>query len=321
MVKFIDDNVRRYHEGIAWLREHSGAFDHLWRAKGRYGEMMGGRLAAAMSYYGFFAAFALALVAYSLLGFALGSFPDLKESVDEFLANNVPWLQSSEIEQSRGAAGLIGLIGLVLTGVGWVESMRSAQRAVWGLDQQPGNLIVRRLVDLGMLVALGLLVALSLWATSGIEALLFALTPGYLTPWMQDALGATSTVLGVLLNVLLAAALLAGVPRLRVPPRRLLPPAVLVGLGLTLLTTVGQALVRRTEQNPAYQIAGGVVGLLVFLYLFNQLLLIGAAVAATSRRGKVMDLAAGPPAPIATQDGHKSIVALHLRARAGANRQ
>ncbi len=41
--------------------------------------------------------------------------------------------------------------------------------------------------------------------------------------------------------------------------------------------------------------------MLLFLYLFNQLLLFGAALAATSTRGDVVDLAAGPP-PAADAD-------------------
>ena len=49
--------------------------------------------------------------------------------------------------------------------------------------------------------------------------------------------------------------------------------------------------------NPAYRVACATAGLLVFLYLFSQLLLFGAAWAATGTRGRVVDLAAGPPPP------------------------
>ena len=43
-----------------------GYFDHFWRARERYNEELGGRLAAAIAYYAFFAVFALGLVAYSV---------------------------------------------------------------------------------------------------------------------------------------------------------------------------------------------------------------------------------------------------------------
>ena len=69
---------------------------------------------------------------------------------------------------------------------------------------------------------------------------------------------------------------------------------MLVAVGITLLNTVGRYYVVRTERNPAYTVVAGAVGLLVFLYLLNQLVLFGAALAATSPRGRVVDLAEGP---------------------------
>jgi membrane protein len=285
---------RRYEQVLARSRARSAAFDHFWRARERYNQVLGGRLAAAIAYYAFFAAFALALVAYSILGFALNTNSELKGSVGEYLAANLPWLEVSEIEYPRGKFAVIGFAGLILTGVGWVEGLRSSQRLIWRLDEQPGNVVVRRLVDLGILVALGLMLALSLWATSGVEELLFRFTPEYLTPLMQDALDWAGVVLGWLVNLLLAAGLLAGVPRLRLPLRRLVVPTLLVATGLTLLTTIGQVIFTRTKENPAYAVASSFVGLLAFLYVFNQLILFGAALAATSEHGRVLDLAAGP---------------------------
>ncbi|HET6212524.1 MAG TPA: YihY/virulence factor BrkB family protein [Micromonosporaceae bacterium] len=286
---------RWYERTIAWARRRSRRFDHFWRARERYNEVLGGRLAAAIAYYAFFAAFALALVAYSILGYALSSNSDLKGSVSDYLTANLPWLEVSSIEYPRGRFAVIGFVGLILTGLGWVEGMRSSQRLIWKLDEQPGNLVIRRLVDLGMLAGLGILLAISLWVTSGVRSLLFWFTPEYLTPLMQDALNWAGVALGWLVNLLLAAALLAGVPRLRMPPRRLLPPALIVATGLTVLATIGSFIFTRTKENPAYALASSFVGLLLFFYLFSQLILFGAALAATSRYGRVMDLAAGPP--------------------------
>jgi hypothetical protein len=68
------------------------------------------------------------------------------------------------------------------------------------------------------------------------------------------------------------------------------------------LSSVGRLYVNYTAHRPAYQLVGGTVALLLFLYLFHQLLLYGAALAATGTKGTVVDLAAGPvpaQAPIA----------------------
>jgi membrane protein len=280
-----------FDRAIAVSRERSAAFDHFWLAKERYGDKLGGRLAAAIAYYGFFAAFALALVAYSVLGFLLDYNVDLVNTVDSFLKQNLPWLDSTSIKNSRGTVGVVGLVGLVLTGVGWVEALRSSQRLIWLFKEQPGNPIVRRLIDLGLLFGLFLLLGLSLVAADGIQSAL---------EWIEGerhSLGLTimGWALAVLVNMLLAAALLTAVPRLRMPVRRLFPSVLLVGLGITLLTRVGRFFIARSENNPAYQVVAGAVGLLVYLYIFNQLVLFGAALAATGRYGKVVDMAAESP--------------------------
>ena len=87
-------------------------------------------------------------------------------------------------------------------------------------------------------------------------------------------------------------ALLVAVPRLRMTVRRLRSAVLVVGIGITLLNTVGRSFVTFVQQNPAYALAGSAVGLLVYLYVFNQILLFGAAWAATSRHGRVVDYSA-----------------------------
>ena len=61
----------------------------------------------------------------------------------------------------------------------------------------------------------------------------------------------------------------------------------------TLLNTLGRGLVAQVERNAAYTVVAGAVGVLVYLYLLNQLLLFGAALVATSQHGRVTDLARG----------------------------
>jgi membrane protein len=292
----VDRAVAAWAGGIDRARRRSGYFDHVWRARERYNGEFGPRLAAAIAYYGFFAAFALSVAAYSVLGYVLAMNQAAIRTVDAYLQRNLPFLKPEDIQNSRQTLAVVSMIGLVLAGVGWVDGMRSAQRAMWGLEQQPGNLIIRRLVDLAMLVGVGLLLSLSLWLTNGIHDLVRSLL---LWTAPEPAIGrgvlsVVGQVLSFLVNLLMAASLLIAVPRLRVSPRRMLGPTILVGAGLTLLTTVGRVYVNHVSHNPAYGVVGAAAGLLVFLNLFSQLLLFGAALAATSRYGPVTDLAAGP---------------------------
>src|SRR6266511_4346456 len=259
------------------LRERSGFVDHTWRAIQRYDRQDGSRLAAATAYYGFFATFALAVLLFAILGATLARVTPAQTTAEDYLRQNLPLRDVHALVDASRGVSVLAIGALVLAGIWWIESMRASQRAMWHLDQHPGNIVVRYLVDLAVLVGLGLLLVVSLGISLGLQDVLLRLAGG-------EAL-------------VLAAALLAGVPRLHIPPRRLLPSALLIVVWLTLLKTGGRWYVDRMTRNPAYQLAAGAIGLLVFMYLFNQVILFASAFAATSTRGRVRDLAAGPPAP------------------------
>jgi membrane protein len=270
------------------VRRRRRGFDHFCRAILRYDDVLGGRLAAAIAYYGFFAVFALALIGYSVFGLLVKANVDLFDIVQRFLRQNLPFLDVQAILDSGRTVGVIGVIGLVFTGIGWVEAIRSSQRLIWRLNQQPGNIVIRQALDLLVMIGILLLVAVSVLAVSALESLLKWLADGR----VSIVLSAVSWTLTEAINMLLAAALLAAVPRLRMTVRRLVPPVLMVGTGITLLNTVGKTFVALVQRNPAYALVGGAVGVLVYLYVFNQLLLFGAAWAATSPHGRVTDLSA-----------------------------
>ncbi|GIE79443.1 inner membrane protein YhjD [Actinoplanes philippinensis] len=273
---------------ILAVRYRSPYFDHFCRAILRYESVQGGRLAAAIAYYGFFAVFALLLIGYSIFGWLLTANVELLDLVRDFLHQNLPFLDIQAILESKASVGIVGLIGLTFTGIGWVEAIRSSQRLIWRVREQPGYIGVRQAVDLLVLVGLLLLLALSQLAVYGLETLLHWLAGG----GFATTLSVVSWVLTLAVNMLLAAALLAAVPRLRMTARRMTPPVLQVGIGIMLLNTVGKSFVGLVERNPAYGLVGSAVGALVYLYVFNQLLLFGASWAATSPHGRVVDLSA-----------------------------
>ncbi|GAA0542685.1 inner membrane protein YhjD [Paractinoplanes ferrugineus] len=270
---------------IMRLRYRFRYFDHLSRALLRFWDVQGGRLAAAIAYYGFFAIFALLLIGYSIFGILLTNNNELLNIVTEFLAQNLPFLDVQAILSSGKTVGIVGILGLTFTGIGWVEAIRSSQRLIWRIPEQPGYIGVRQALDLLVLIGLILLLALSQLGVYGLEKV---------TDWLADGFvqSAVSWLLTISVNMILAAALLAAVPRLRMTVRRIAPPVLQVGIGITLLNTVGKTFVALVERNPAYGLVGSAVGVLVYLYVFNQLLLFGAAWAATSPHGRVVDLSA-----------------------------
>ena len=279
---------------VANARKRYGVLDHVVRALDRFNDVDGSRLAAAISYYGFFAAFSLAAVVYSLLGRTLGTNDSgLIATANDYLSQTLPWVVDTAKQVGRGEVTVLGTVALVIAGIGWVEALRSSQRAVWLIEQHPGNWLIRRVVDLGMLVGLGVLLGLSLAMTTVVDRSLGWLAPD--TTFGTALVHWSGPALELAVNCVLAAAVLQALPRLRLSPRRLLPSAILVAIGIQLLNSVGTWFIGRTEQRPAYQLVAGTVGLLIYLYLLNQLILLGAALAATSHRGTVVDL--GRPTP------------------------
>jgi membrane protein len=269
-------------------RHKSRYFDHLCRALLRYDEVQGGQLAAAIAYYGFFAVFALLLIGYSVFGFVIKANLDLFAVVQHFLQENLPFLDIQQILDSGKTVGVVGLLGLIFTGIGWVEAIRSSQRLIWRLNRQPGYIGVRQVLDLLVLIGILILIVASALAVGGLERLLDWLAGDRLSFLLSTA----SLLLTLAINMLLAAALLAAVPRLRMTVRRMVPPVLQVGIGITVLNTVSRSFIGVVQGNPAYGLVASAVGVLVYLYIFNQLLLFGAAWAATSPHGRVVDLSA-----------------------------
>ncbi|WP_116076527.1 YihY/virulence factor BrkB family protein [Asanoa ferruginea] len=269
-------------------RRQHGWLDHLARAVVRYDQADGGRLAAAVTYYSFFAMFAMALFGFAVFAFVLDD-PVVLHPVQQYLEANLPRIDVQAVRDARGTVGVIAFIGLPISGWFWVDALRSSIRAIWGLPEYPGSFLVRVLIDLAVLVGLGLLLAASLATLFVTAASVGWLVTAAGDRWLVGPLG---IVLGAGVNTVLTMAVLTALPRLRMPLRRVVGPALFVAVGLELLKTIGRIYVQRTESNPTYLVVAGAVGLLVFLNVVNQLILFAATLSATSTTGQVTDLAA-----------------------------
>jgi len=298
--------VERVVDGIARLftaaRRRSRTFDHVVRAYERYDEVHGVRLAAANAYYGFFAVFALGVLLLGIVGYIVQDNKLVVGAVQHYLEQNLPQVKVANLIGTTKSIGQIALIGLALAGVAWVETLRSSQRAIWGFEQQPGNPVIRWLVDVAVLAGLGILLTVSVSIASGVQDLILQLAGEPKQSAVRVALNQSATLMAFIVDLVLAAGLLTGVARIRMSLRRLVPSALIIAVGLLGLKTLGRLYISRTQHNPAYQVFASAIGLLVFMYLFSQIVLFAAALAATSRHGVVRDLAAGPPAEIEAPD-------------------
>lgn len=285
-------------------RKRSNLVDHSWRAGERYGEVHGGQLAAAISYYAFFAAFSMSLLALAIFGYLL-NFPDIYASVESWLSTNLPVIDIGVLESSRQSVTIFASVALVVAGVAWVQSVRAAIRQIWGLDAQPGNPFLRWAIDLLILIGISVLLLITIGATAGAEWVLAWFELDEATGNLAFLVRGVSVLVGLIANALLAMVLLQALPRVVMPLRRVVWASVAVAIGMELLKTVGRIYVLHVSDRPAYQAVTTAVGLLVFLYLFNVMMLLAASWTATSLRGKAIDLYERAPIPYETGRLHK----------------
>ncbi|MFD0479881.1 YihY/virulence factor BrkB family protein [Nonomuraea thailandensis] len=153
-----------------WKRARSrhGWLDHTVRALIRYDEADAGRLSAALTYYAFFATFALALLGFAVLGRVLDQ-PAVLAEVQRYLSDTFPRLDVQALRDAGGTAGLVACVVLPLTGLFWMNTLRSATRAIWRLEEYPGSFFLRQIIDLGIVAGLGALLSLSLTAAFAAE--------------------------------------------------------------------------------------------------------------------------------------------------------
>ncbi|MEV3937716.1 YihY/virulence factor BrkB family protein [Glycomyces sp. NPDC049804] len=285
-------------------RKRSNLVDHSWRAGERYGEVHGGQLAAAISYYAFFAAFSMSLLALAIFGYLL-NFPEIYRSVEDWLSTNLPVIDIGVLEDSRKSVTIFASVALVVAGVAWVQSVRAAIRQIWGLDAQPGNPFLRWAIDFLILIGISTLLLITIGATAGAEWVLAWFELDEATGNVATAVRAVSVLVGLIANALLAMVLLQALPRVVMPLRRVVWASVAVAIGMELLKTVGRIYVLHVSDRPAYQAVTTAVGLLVFLYIFNVMMLLAASWTATSLRGKAIDLYERTPIPYEPGRLHK----------------
>src|SRR6195952_1119708 len=155
--------------GVTTIRERRPFLDHLIRAFGRYQSDAGDRLAASVTYFGFLSFFPLIALAFSIAGFVVDAYPDaqskLAEQINNFLPGLADKLDVTTIGNAKVATGVIGLVGLLFAGLGWIDALREAVRTIWHHNVQAGNFVVKKLVDIGVLAGLGLTLLASVVVT------------------------------------------------------------------------------------------------------------------------------------------------------------
>lgn len=277
--------LERARERWPWL-------DHLVRAGTRYTENHGDHYAAAITYFSILALVPLLMVAFAAAGFVLRGQPELLQSLRDGIKSSAPGgigdLLGGIVDTaitSAGAIGLVGLIGALYSGIGWMSNLREALSEQWGQRDEAPPMLKRLGFDLLALVGLGLALVAS-FAISAVGGSLgkFLLDLVGLgdVGWARFLLSVATIVVGLAANWLVFLWVIARLPREPVTVRSAMKAALFGAIGFAVLQQVMVYYLGSVTSSPAGAAFGGILGLLVFIFFTSRFLLFVTAWAASA---------------------------------------
>jgi membrane protein len=287
---------------VAAARLRYGVVDHAFRAVSRFGDEGGSRLAASVTLPGFLAFFPLLALAFAVLGFTVSSnvgaqrdvlhgvsnyFPGLlcSSAVHQYACAGTSQIDVAKLQGARNAATAIGVVGLLLAGLGWVDALRTAVRLVFHSSTRTGFVLLSKARDVGILLGLGVGLAVSL----GVAGLANSATGWLLRGVHIDGVVAAGVVklIGIVVSIgvdLVLFSWLFGVLAQPDRPRRAVRSgSVVAAVGFELLQIVGASYLRHTTGNALYGSFAVLIGLLVWINLVVRFTLFAAAWTVTER--------------------------------------
>ncbi|HEX6148159.1 YihY/virulence factor BrkB family protein [Nocardioides sp.] len=274
-------------ERLTEIRARRPFVDHVVRMVQHYNLVKGNLQAGAITYFGFLSFFPILALAFFVVGYVSKVFPEAQDIlVDalEGLFSGVE-LDLSAFESGAAVAGVIGVVGLLYAGLGWLSAMREALIVMFELPQreQP-NFVIGKLRDLVTLALIGLTLMVSVAFTglvSGFAKDLLAWAG--LSEELQPLVTLLTVVLGLAANVVLFFTMFTLLAKPHTPRRSLLWGAVLGAIGFEALKRLSFVLLAATRQSEAFQMFGIALILLVWIYYFSRVVMYAAAWAHTSR--------------------------------------
>ena len=234
----------------------------------RVSDVGGGPMASSITLAGFLSLFPLLLVGVAVLGFVSANRTDFAQSVvDQFGLTGDAARQVvdaiAEAEQSRRAASIVGLVGLLWAGLGVVGTLEQAFDATW---QVTGRGWKAKLIDLVWLVgAFGLFLATS------------ALGP--VAAWLPGPAVVPAVAFGLVLDAVLLLWMFRALTNVAVAWTDHLPGAIVGAVGVEILKLVGTIYVPRAASSASalYGSIGVVFAILAWLALFARLVVYASA--------------------------------------------
>ncbi|MGA8246259.1 MAG: YhjD/YihY/BrkB family envelope integrity protein, partial [Nocardioides sp.] len=278
---------------LARVRRRSPFVDHLVRMQEHYGGVHGSAQAGAVTYFAFLSFFPILALAFFVVGYVARVYPGAQDNLVRAIQQVLPGIVGSgpgkitirSIEHAAATVGLLGLAGVVYSGLGWLSGMRSALEVVFAMprSEQP-NFLVGKLRDLVTLVIIGLVLLVSVGVTGLVvgysDKVLDLVGLGHQLSWAVHLLG---LLVGVSANVLLFFTMFRLLARPALPARSLWQGALLGAIGFEVLKLASSYLLRATQHQQAFQAFGIALILVVWINYFSRVVMYAAAWAYTSR--------------------------------------
>jgi len=255
-----------------------GAVKDRWRARWpwldlllsvleRFGAIGGGPLSSSITLATFVSLFPLLLVVIAVVGFLSAGRADFTSDVISELGLQGEAAQTMEdaiaiAENSRQAASIIGLLGLLWAGLGVVGAMEAAFNAAW---QVTGRGLVDKVVSLRWLLGAGSL-------------FLVTAALGPVLSWLPGPLVVLNLATGAAITTLLFLWTYATLGNRSVGWRTHLPGALLVAVGFEILKIVAGVYIPRAVAGSStmYGSIGVVFVTLAWLAFYARLIVYGA---------------------------------------------
>jgi len=299
-------------ERLASVRERRPFLDHLLRMQEHYSAVGGGQQAGAVTYFGFLSFFPVMALAFFVVGYVAEVFPEAQDALVEAIDTVLPGilgpgdnqLSLVEIQDAASAVGLIGLAGLLYSGLGWLSAMRNGLYVVFVRPVLArSSFVIGKLRDLVTLALVGVVLIVSV-GVSGVATrfsgeLLELVGLGTALGWLVSLL---AVVVGVAAGALLFFAMFRLLGDPDVPTRSLWSGALAGALGFEVLKQLSSVLLGLTKGQPAFQAFGIALILVVWINYFSRVVMYAAAwsyttAAARALRPAVAKVVQGPSVP------------------------
>lgn len=282
---------------LVGLRERMPWFDHVLKMLAHYGSVNGNGQAGAVTFFGFLSFFPVLALGFFVVGLLTRVYPGIQGQMVQEIGKLLPGVVGSgtgeiplaTIESYAGRVGVVGLVAVLYSGLGWLSGMRQALEVMFAVPrQEQPSFIVGKLRDLRTLAIIGVTLIVSVVLSGAVTGF-----SGTVLGWI--GIDPHATVPTVALNLVARALAIAAstvlllsmfgllVTESHVPRGALVRGALLGAVGFELLKLAANLLLAQTKGQPAFQAFGVALILLVWINYFSRLVMYAAAWAHTAR--------------------------------------